>query len=88
MKQPPKAAKPATTASGPRVGLPAKDLAQVRAIAATANQRATSKRKALLLLGTSATAAAEAMAKELRRDLSRRPLRCGEQVHRRERKES
>jgi SpoVK/Ycf46/Vps4 family AAA+-type ATPase len=71
MKQPPKAAKPATTASGPRVGLPAKDLAQVRAIAATANQRATSKRKALLLLGTSATAAAEAMAKELRRDLYR-----------------
>jgi SpoVK/Ycf46/Vps4 family AAA+-type ATPase len=73
MKQPPKAAKPATTASRPRVRLPAKDLAQVRAIAATANLHATSKPKALLFLGTSATAAAEAMAmaKQLRRDLYR-----------------
>jgi SpoVK/Ycf46/Vps4 family AAA+-type ATPase len=71
VKQPPKAAKPATTASGSRVRLPTKDLAQVRAIAATANLRATSKRKTLLFLGTSATAAAEAMAKELRRDLYR-----------------
>jgi SpoVK/Ycf46/Vps4 family AAA+-type ATPase len=71
MKQLPKAAKPAKTASRPSVRLSAKDLAQVRAIAATANLRATSKRKALLFSGTSATAAAKAMAKELRRDLYR-----------------
>jgi SpoVK/Ycf46/Vps4 family AAA+-type ATPase len=71
MKLPRKAAKLAMTASRPSVRLPAKDLAQVRAIATTANLRATSKRKALLFSGTSATVAAEAMAKELRRDLYR-----------------
>src|SRR5258708_4420112 len=39
MKPPPKVAKPAKAASRPSVRLPAKDLAQVRAIAATANLR-------------------------------------------------
>jgi SpoVK/Ycf46/Vps4 family AAA+-type ATPase len=48
--------------------LPAKDLAQIRAIAATANVRPSSKRKALLFNGTHAAAAAQAMAKKLRRD--------------------
>jgi SpoVK/Ycf46/Vps4 family AAA+-type ATPase len=71
MKQPPKVAKPAKAASRPSVGLPTKDLAQIRAIAAKANVRTSRKRKALLFSGTNATAAAEAMAKELRRDLYR-----------------
>ena len=71
MKQPPKVAKPAKAASTPSVGLPTKDLAQIRAIAAKANVRTSRKRKALLFSGTNATAAAEAMAKELRRDLYR-----------------
>ena len=71
MKQPPKVAKPAKAASRPSARLPAKDVAQVRAITATANLRTSSKRKALLFSGTNATAAAEAMAKELRRDLYR-----------------
>ena len=70
MKQLPKVAKPAKAASRPSVRLPAKDLAQVRAIA-EANVRTSRKRKALLFGGTNATAAAEAMAKELRRDLYR-----------------
>jgi SpoVK/Ycf46/Vps4 family AAA+-type ATPase len=71
MKQPPKVAKPAKAASGPSARLPAKDVAQVRAIAATANLRTSSKRKALLFSGMNATAAAETMARELRRDLCR-----------------
>jgi SpoVK/Ycf46/Vps4 family AAA+-type ATPase len=71
MKQPPKVAKPAKAASRPSVGLPTKDLAQIRAIAAKANVRTSRKRKALLFSGTNATAAVEAMAKELRRDLYR-----------------
>jgi SpoVK/Ycf46/Vps4 family AAA+-type ATPase len=71
MKQPPKVAKPAKAASRPSVRLPTKDLAQIRAIAAKANVRTSRKRKALLFSGTNATAAAEAMAKELRRDLYR-----------------
>lgn len=71
MKQPPKVAKPVKAASRPSVRLPAKDVAQVRAIAATANLRTSSKRKVLLFSGTNATAAAERMARELRRDLYR-----------------
>jgi len=71
MKLPPKVAKPAKAASRPSVRLPAKDLAQVRAIAATANLRTSRKRKALLFSGMNATAAAETMARELRRDLYR-----------------
>jgi SpoVK/Ycf46/Vps4 family AAA+-type ATPase len=71
MKRPPKVAKPAKAASRPSVRLPAKDLARVRAVAAKANVRTSRKRKALLFGGTNATAAAEAMAKELRRDLYR-----------------
>ena len=71
MKQPPKVAKPAKAASRPSVRLPTRDLAQIRAIAAKANVRTSRKRKALLFSGTNATAAAEAMAKELRRDLYR-----------------
>jgi SpoVK/Ycf46/Vps4 family AAA+-type ATPase len=51
--------------------LPARDLAQVRAIAATANGLVRSKRKVLLFNGTSAAAAAGAMAKHLRRGLYR-----------------
>jgi hypothetical protein len=49
--------------------LPAKDLAQVRAIAATVTERLNAKRKALLFCGANAVAAAEAMARALRRDL-------------------
>jgi SpoVK/Ycf46/Vps4 family AAA+-type ATPase len=71
MKQPSKVAKSARAASKPSVRLSAKDLAQVRAIAATANLRTASKRKALLFSGTHAAAAAEAVATKLRRDLHR-----------------
>jgi SpoVK/Ycf46/Vps4 family AAA+-type ATPase len=69
MKQPSKAAKSAKPASIPNVRLPAKDMAQVRAITATANARTNSN--ALLLSGSNAAAAAEAIARELRRDLFR-----------------
>ena len=48
-----------------------KELALVRAIAASVNVRISSKRKPLLFNGTHATAAVEAMAKQLRRDLYR-----------------
>jgi SpoVK/Ycf46/Vps4 family AAA+-type ATPase len=64
-------ARPAKAVSRPSARLPAKDLAQVRTIAATANVRTASERKALLFSGTNATAAAETMAGELRRDLYR-----------------
>jgi SpoVK/Ycf46/Vps4 family AAA+-type ATPase len=50
--------------------LTARDLAQVRAIAAAANVR-ISRRKALLFGGSNATAAAEALAKRLGRDILR-----------------
>lgn len=53
----------------PNVGLPAKDMAQVRAITATAKAHTNSK--VLLLSGSNAAAAAEAIARELRRDLFR-----------------
>ena len=69
MKQPSKAAKSAKAASIPNVRLPARDMAQVRAITATANVHTNSK--ALLLSGSNAAAAAEAIARELRRDLFR-----------------
>jgi len=68
MKPPSRVAGPTKAASRPGAGLPAKDLAQIRAIAATANMRTTSMRKALLFSGTHAAAAAQAMAKKLRRD--------------------
>jgi SpoVK/Ycf46/Vps4 family AAA+-type ATPase len=71
MKQPSKVAKPASAASRPGARLPAKDLAQVRAITANAHLRTSSRRKALLFAGTHAAAAAQAMAKQLRRDLYR-----------------
>ena len=69
MKQPSKVAKSARAASKPDARLPAKELAQVRAIAAKA--RTSSMRKPLLFSGTHAAAAAKAMAKQLRRDLYR-----------------
>ena len=71
MKPPSKASGRARAASKPNARLTAKELAQVRAIAATANVRISSKRKPLLFSGTHATAAAETMAKQLRRDLYR-----------------
>ena len=74
MKQPSKVAKSASAASKPDARLPAKDLAQVRAIAAKAHLRTGSRRKALLFSGTHAAAAAKAMAKQLRRDLYRADL--------------
>ena len=69
MKQPSKVAKSAKAASRPNARLSAKDLAQVRAMTATANARTSSK--ALLLSGSNAAAAAESIARELRRDLFR-----------------
>ena len=69
MKQPSKVAKSARTASMPNARLPARDMGQVRAIIATANVHTNSK--ALLLSGSNAAAAAEAIARELRRDLFR-----------------
>jgi SpoVK/Ycf46/Vps4 family AAA+-type ATPase len=69
MKQPSKVAKSAKAASRPNARLPAKDLAQVRAITATANARTSSK--ALLLSGSNAAAAAESIARELGRNLFR-----------------
>ena len=71
MKQPSKVTGPVGAPSKRSVRLPAKNLAQVRAIAATTNVRVSSKPKALLFSGTHAEAAAAAMAKELRRDLYR-----------------
>jgi AAA+ superfamily predicted ATPase len=71
MKQPSKVAKPARAASKPGVRSPAKDLAQICAIAAKTHLHTNSKRKALLLRGAHAAAAARAMAKQLRRDLYR-----------------
>jgi len=71
MKQPSKNAKSARAASKRGVRLSAKDLAQVRAIAARVTLRATSRPKALLFSGADATTAAEAIAERLRRDLYR-----------------
>ena len=58
-------------ALGPSVRLPAQDLAQIRFIVAAADMRANVRRMALLLSGRNAAAAAEAIAKELRRNLYR-----------------
>lgn len=69
MKKPSKTVKPGTAAS--RSGLPAKDMAQVRAIAAAANGVMNSRRKPLLLTGRNAAIAADAIARELRIDLLR-----------------
>jgi SpoVK/Ycf46/Vps4 family AAA+-type ATPase len=69
MKQPSRVGKPGRAASKPGVGLSAKELAQIRAIAAKAHLRTGSGRKALLFSGAHAAAAAKAMAKQLRRDL-------------------
>jgi predicted nucleotide-binding protein len=71
MKQPSNVAKSGGAAWIAEVRLPAKDMAQVRAITAAANARTNGKRKALLLTGSNAAAAAEAIARELRRDLLR-----------------
>jgi SpoVK/Ycf46/Vps4 family AAA+-type ATPase len=71
MKQASKAARSAKAPSRPNVRLPAKDIARVGAIAAAVNVRPRSRRKALLLSGTNAGAAAEAMARQLRRNLFR-----------------
>ncbi len=68
MKQPSEVVSSPKAAARPSARLPAKDMAQVREIAATANER---KHKALLFKGTNATAAVETMAKRLRRDLYR-----------------
>jgi SpoVK/Ycf46/Vps4 family AAA+-type ATPase len=68
MKQPSEVGKLARAVSGQRAGLTVREMAQVRAIAATANLRTGSRRRALLFGGANA-AAAEALAKRLRRDL-------------------
>lgn len=57
---------PAPIAREPNMKLPAKDMAQVRAIVASANMRANIRQKALLLTGRNAAAAAGAVATELR----------------------
>ena len=71
MKRPSKTAKPTRAAPRPSARLLAGDLAQVRAIAATANVRASSPRKALLFSGANAMTAAELLAKRLERELYR-----------------
>jgi SpoVK/Ycf46/Vps4 family AAA+-type ATPase len=71
MKLPSEVAKLARAASRQGIRLTAGDLAQVRAITATANVRMASRRRALLFSGRNATAAAEALAKRLGRDLYR-----------------
>jgi hypothetical protein len=58
-------------ASAPGVRLSAQDLTQIRLIVAAADGRAGARHKALLLSGRTAAAAAEAIARELRRDLHR-----------------
>jgi SpoVK/Ycf46/Vps4 family AAA+-type ATPase len=71
MRRPSEIVKSARTAARSSARLPAKDLAQVRAIAARANGFVRSKGKTLLFSGTNAAAAAEAMAKQLRLGLYR-----------------
>jgi SpoVK/Ycf46/Vps4 family AAA+-type ATPase len=71
MKRPSTTAKPTSAAPRPSVRLLASDIARVRAIAATANVRASSRRKVLLLSGANAMAAAELLAKRLQRELYR-----------------
>jgi SpoVK/Ycf46/Vps4 family AAA+-type ATPase len=71
MRRPSKTAKPTRAAPRPSARLLAGDLARVRAIAATANVRASSRRKVLLFGGANAMAAAELLAKRLQRELHR-----------------
>ena len=68
MKQPPSAAK---IASRPRAGLPAREMAQVRAIVVLAKTRPNAGHKAALLSGRNAATAAEAVARTLRHNLYR-----------------
>jgi SpoVK/Ycf46/Vps4 family AAA+-type ATPase len=63
--------RPARLTREPNVRLPAKDMAQVRAIVAAADMRANARQKALLLIGRNAAAAAGAVAKQLRGGLFR-----------------
>ena len=67
MKQPSSVVSPARAG----IRLPAREMARVRAIAATAKSRMRSRGKPLLLMGRNAAAAANAIAGELRVD----PLR-------------
>jgi SpoVK/Ycf46/Vps4 family AAA+-type ATPase len=60
-----------TAASTPSIRLSANDMAQLRAITAMVKLRQRSGRKALLFAGNNAAAAAEALARQLRRDLFR-----------------
>ena len=62
---------PARLPDEPNVRLPAKDMAQVRAIVAAADMRANARQNALLLIGRNAAAAAGAVAKQLRGGLFR-----------------
>jgi SpoVK/Ycf46/Vps4 family AAA+-type ATPase len=62
---------PAPVAREPNVKLPAKDMAQARTIVASADMRANTRQKALLLIGRNAAAAAGLIAKELQGDLFR-----------------
>lgn len=71
MKRPLGAAKSVKVASRISTQLPAKDMAQVRSIAAATKVGAGARPKALLFSGKNAGAAAQAMANELRRDLYR-----------------
>ena len=71
MKQPSEVGKLARAASGQKAGLTARDTAQLRTIAATANLRTGSRRRALLFSGGNAATAASALANRLGRDLLR-----------------
>jgi SpoVK/Ycf46/Vps4 family AAA+-type ATPase len=62
---------PARVARELNARLPAKDMAQVRAIVASADIRANTRQKALLLIGRNAAAAAGAVATQLRGSLLR-----------------
>ncbi len=64
----------ARVAREPNVKLPAKDMAQVCAIVASADMRPNSNQKALMLIGRNAAAAAGAIAKELQGGLFRTDL--------------
>jgi SpoVK/Ycf46/Vps4 family AAA+-type ATPase len=71
MKRPSNTARPTSAALVPSLRLPAKDVAQVRSVVASANTRANATHKVLLLSGRNAAAAAGAVAKELRSDILR-----------------
>jgi hypothetical protein len=63
--------RPVRVARESNVRLPAKDMAQVRAIVAAADMRANTRQNALLLIGSNAAAAAGAVARQLRGGLFR-----------------